>query len=115
MNIELPLDLARFVEDAVLTGEYRRQEDVVCDALNRLRQTKESRSTADDSSVRSGRAEPLTKQAFRKHLVNLGVIDHPPNPQLGPDDPQVPKPDDDEIISDVVIRERLIEWLVGFL
>jgi hypothetical protein len=40
--------------------------------------------------------------------------------QLSCDDPQpicaeVPTIDDQDTISEVVIRERLIEWLVGFL
>jgi hypothetical protein len=35
---------------------------------------------------------------------------------MRPDDADAPSIDDEEeIISDVVIRERLIEWLVGFL
>jgi Arc/MetJ-type ribon-helix-helix transcriptional regulator len=113
MIIELPQDLTRFVEDAVLRGEYNRTEDVVVDALTRLRQVNEARSAADESAIRSGRAEPLTKRVFREHLANIGVINQPP-PGTS-DGPDAPPSDDHEIISDVVIRERLIEWLVSFL
>ena len=36
-------------------------------------------------------------------------------PQTGPDSADAALIDAEEIISEVVIRERLIEWLVGFL
>jgi Arc/MetJ-type ribon-helix-helix transcriptional regulator len=110
MTIDLAPDLARFVEDAVRTGGYNSPADVVRDALNRLQQVA---ATSDKTSESGFHEKPLTKQTLQQHLVDLGLVDQPVVISAGATTP--PVEDEDEIISDIVIRERLIEWLVGFL
>jgi Arc/MetJ-type ribon-helix-helix transcriptional regulator len=112
MTINLALDLASFVEDAVRTGRYESANDVVSDALIRLRQVLELTTAATDESGEPVlQDKPLTKQVLQQHLVELGLVDEPTESSSGPP----PIEDENEIISDIVIRERLIEWLVGFL
>jgi putative addiction module CopG family antidote len=117
MTIHLPEELARFIHDAVRTGRYAREDDVIRDAVSRLRQSMEGADQAeiqDTDSSREGKA--LTKQEFHRHLTEIGLMDQAPDPGAKPgkpaDDPTI---DEEEIISDRMIRERLIEWLTGFL
>ena len=117
MMIRVPQDLAGFIEDAVRTGQYAHEDDVIRDALVRLRQAREvtaAATTQSDTPVL--REKPLTKQALQRHLAEIGLVDQSPETSSGPDDADAPSIDDEEeIISEVVIRERLIEWLAGFL
>ena len=116
MMIQVPQDLAGFIEDAVRTGQYAHEDDVIRDALVRLRQAREATATAAQCDTALPREKPLTKQALQRHLAEIGLIDQSPETSSGPDDADAPSIDDEEeIISEVVIRERLIEWLVGFL
>jgi putative addiction module CopG family antidote len=109
MTIDLGPDLARFVEDAVGTGRYNSASDVVRDALTRLRQVLEITAAATaEGGEPAAPDKPLTKQTLQQHLAQLGLVDQPA--AAAP-----PVEHEDEIISDVMIRERLIEWLVGFL
>jgi Arc/MetJ-type ribon-helix-helix transcriptional regulator len=117
MTIHLPADLAEFIHQVVRTGRYAREDDVIRDAVSRLRQALQEpdQSTLDDAdSSRHGKA--LTKQQLQRHLAEIGLINQGPDSDGKPGAP----PDDrteseDEIISDRMIRERLIEWLAGFI
>jgi Arc/MetJ-type ribon-helix-helix transcriptional regulator len=116
MMIHVPQDLAGFIEDAVRTGQYADEDEVIRDALVRLQQAREVTATSAQGDTPALREKPLTKQALQRHLAEIGLIDQSPETRSGPDDADAPSIDDEEeIISDVVIRERLIEWLVGFL
>jgi Arc/MetJ-type ribon-helix-helix transcriptional regulator len=117
MTIDVPEDLVGFVEDAVRTGQYAHQHDVIRDALVRLRQARGvTAATSAQSDTPLVRQKPLTKQALQRHLAEIGLVDQSPATSSGPDDADASSIDDEEeIISEVVIRERLIEWLVGFL
>ena len=117
MMIHVPQDLVGFIEDAVRTGPYTHEDEVIRDALVRLRQAREVAAAATaQSDTPVLREKPLTKQALQRHLAEIGLVDQSPETSSGPDDADAPSIDDEEeIISDVVIRERLIEWLVGFL
>ncbi len=117
MMIQVPQDLAGFIEDAVRTGQYAHEDDVIRDALVRLRQARGvTAATSAQSDTPLLREKPLTKQALQRHLAAIGLIDQSPATSSGPEDADAPSiGDEEEIISEVVIRERLIEWLVGFL
>jgi len=117
MTIHLPEDLARFIQDAVRTGRYAREDDVIRDAVSRLRQAlQEADETANSGAEPSRQGKPLTRQEFHRHLVEIGLMNQ------GPDTPADPVQASDELIdaegdvvSERVIRERLIEWLAGFI
>ena len=117
MTIQLPQDLANLIEDAVQSGQYARAEDVIRDALVRLRQaTAMPAATSNQGDEPSLQKKPLTKQTLQRHLAEIGLVDQAPDTRSGADDAGVALVDDEEeIISEVVIRERLIEWLAGFL
>jgi Arc/MetJ-type ribon-helix-helix transcriptional regulator len=116
MMIHVPQDLVGFIADAVRTGQYAHEEDVIRDALVRLQQAREVTASSAQSDTPLLREKPLTKQALQRHLAEIGLIDQPPETRSGRDDAAAPSiEDEEEIIAEVVIRERLIEWLVGFL
>ena len=119
MTIDLPQDLARLLKDAVRDGPYESELDVLRDALNRIPPTGAGTSTTATvppagSPVPPGK--PLTKQALLRHLAAIGLVDDLPLTKVEQDAAMAPEARaEDEVISEVVIRERLIEWLVGFL
>jgi Arc/MetJ-type ribon-helix-helix transcriptional regulator len=117
MNVHVTDDLKQFVLEAVRSGQYASEDDVVHDALFRLRQTLEPAAGRPDSEADGGRpAKPLTKQEFQRHLVNIGLLDELPSSNVAPENADIELVDlEGEIVSEVVIRERLIEWLTGFL
>jgi len=111
MTIHLPDDLERFVHDAVRAGRYAGEEDVIRDALTRLRQAMPEDTAMSD--LRTNRAQPakqkktLTKEEFHRHLVEIGLMSQLPNTDADFEDP------DDQLIdikgeplSETVIRER---------
>ena len=119
MTIDLPQDLARLLEDAVRNGPYESELDVLRDALNRVQPAGAGTSTTTTvppagSTTPPGKA--LTKQALLRHLAAIGLVDDLPLTRIEEDAAEAPETRaEDEVISEVVIRERLIEWLVGFL
>ena len=117
-TIHLAEDLDRFLHEAVHSGRYANEDSVISDALNRLRDAiSVGDKGPDDSSSASQSGKLLTKQVFQRHLVEIGLLDPPVPPPREPENPAPPTShaDEDEILSEVVIRERLIEWLTGFL
>ena len=113
-SVQLTKDLELFIGDAVRSGRYSDAGEVVSDALIRLRNLIDSNLDAsDDSSMPSGPGKKLTKQGFHRHLVKIGLLDPPPGTH--PDNSLNLIDDEGEIVDEVVIRERLIEWLTGFL
>ncbi len=56
MTIHLPQELAQFIHDAVRAGFYAREDDVIRDALTRLKQAMPKSTPA--SGKRAKRAEP---------------------------------------------------------
>jgi Arc/MetJ-type ribon-helix-helix transcriptional regulator len=117
VTIQLPQDLASLIEDVVRTGQYEREVDVIRDALVRLRQAMEVAAvTTDQTGEGAFQKKPLTKQTLQRHLAEIGLVDKAPDTSSAPGDTSAALSDDEgEIISEVVIRERLIEWLAGFL
>ena len=117
MTIHVPQDLARLIEEARRTGPYDSELDVIRDALIRLRQTMEvAAPTTDRIDEPVLQEKSLTKQTLLRHLAEIGLVNHSPDAHSNRDVADAPLIDDqDEIISEVVIRERLIEWLTRFL
>jgi putative addiction module CopG family antidote len=117
MTIHLPEELARFIHDVVRTGRYAREDDVIRDAVSRLRQTlQEADAAGDELSDSSRQGKALTKQEFQRHLTEIGLIDQALDPGAKPGPPTgASNENEEEIISERMIRERLIEWLTGFI
>jgi putative addiction module CopG family antidote len=116
MTVHLTEDLERFVRDVVSTGRYATEDDVVHDALERLRQTLPECSGSSQQSLQQGQpAKRLTRQEFQRHLAEIGLIDEPGGTSVASGKSDDLRDEAGEIVSEVVIRERLIEWLVGFL
>ena len=55
------------------------------------------------------------EQELASVIEEIVVESQSPYSGTGPDSPDISSIDAEEIISEVAIRERLIEWLVGFL
>ena len=117
MTIQIPQDLAHLIENMVRTGRYDSELDVIRDALIRLRQARElTAATIESVTEPVAREKPLTKQTLLRHLSDIGLVQGALDTGSQRDSTDAPPiQDENEIISEVVIRERLIEWLVGFL
>ena len=74
-SVHLNVDLESFIRDAVQSGRYSDEAEVISDALVRLRNAIDSNpETPDDSSAISGPGKKLTKQGFHRHLVKIGLL-----------------------------------------
>jgi Arc/MetJ-type ribon-helix-helix transcriptional regulator len=116
-TIYLTDDLESFLHEAVHTGRYANEDSVISDALIRLRgaiNLGDKKTAESAESIQP--AKQLTKQRFQRHLVEIGLLDHahPASDTLDNSDPSLID-HEGEVVSEVVIRERLIEWLAGFL
>ena len=115
MIIHLSKAMERFVHDAVRAGLYSNQDEVVDDALTRLRQTmpqasgrkrsKASRRARD--AAQQPVTKPMNKDEFHRHLIEIGMMSHLPDRAADFDDPaDEPIPTKGEPLSRTVIRER---------
>jgi Arc/MetJ-type ribon-helix-helix transcriptional regulator len=115
-SVQLGQDLEYFIHEAVRAGLYSDEGAVIADAIRRLRNTiNKGMEVPRESSSSAGPGKKLTKQSFHRHLVNIGLLDPPPETNGGADASQDLIDDEGDIVDEVVIRERLIEWLTGFL
>ena len=115
-TIRLPENLKRFIQDAVSTGQYANEDDVISDALIRLQRSLDSSAETSKASPDSlGSGKRLTKQHFQRHLVKIGLLDEAPGASADNENSAGLLDQGGEIVDEVVIRERLIEWLTGFL
>ena len=110
MTIHLPKDLERFVHDAVRAGRYAREDDVIRDALTRLRQDTPAK-TALAKRVKRAKAAPpkkkMTEAEFDQHLLKIGLMSQLPDTEADFDDPDdMPVDIKGEPLSETVIRER---------
>jgi Arc/MetJ-type ribon-helix-helix transcriptional regulator len=112
MTIHLSKDLEQIVHDAVRAGLYVREEDVVRDALMRLQQAMPQKAEMPAKKAKRPKAvpqaqTPATKEAFHRHLMDIGLMSQLPDTAADFDDP-----DDEPIaikgepLSETVIRER---------
>jgi Arc/MetJ-type ribon-helix-helix transcriptional regulator len=104
------------VHDAVRTGRYTSPEEVIREALLKLQQaTHEHSSSPEQSQPDAHPAKRLTKHELQRHLTELGLLDQNAEPGVAHAAPDELVDQEGEIVSELVIRERLIEWLVQFL
>jgi putative addiction module CopG family antidote len=110
MTIHLSKDLERFVHDAVRSGLYAREDDVIRDALTRLKQDMPKANPARKKTKPAMPAtpkKPMTRAEFDQHLLEIGLLSQLPDTEADFDDP------DDQLVeikgeplSETVIRER---------
>jgi Arc/MetJ-type ribon-helix-helix transcriptional regulator len=111
MTIELSKDLERIVREAVGTGLYATEADVIRDALVRLNQTmsKETEPSAMKAKrVKSTRQKKvLTIDEVHQRMMASGLISQLPNTAADFDDPDdEPVTIEGELLSETIIRER---------
>ena len=111
MTIHLPKDLEQFIHDAVLVGRYAHEEDVIRDALTRLRQAMPSDSPITDRRAKRPKAvrrkKKLTEAEFDQHLLDVGLLSQIPDTDADFDDPDDQPVDiKGEPLSETIIRER---------
>ncbi len=115
MTIHLSKDLEQFVHDAVRAGLYAHEDDVIRDALTRLRQaTPAAVATSPRKSARRTKAappekEPLPLEEIHRRMLASGLLTSLPDPalDLDDDDPDdAPVPIKGEPLSETILRER---------
>ncbi len=114
MTIHLPKELERFVQGAVRSGRYARDDDVIRDALTRLQKSIfDETVVAESSSKRVKRsklaqpAQPLTSEELHQRLLAAGLVTRLPDPSKDVDDDDVPPIEiEGEPLSETIIRER---------
>ena len=111
MTIHLSKELEQFVHDAVRAGLYPTEDDVISDALTRLRHvTPKATVTPSRATKRAKAAAPkkkMTEAEFDQHLLEIGLMSQLPDSEADFDDPDdEPIPIKGEPLSETVIRER---------
>jgi Arc/MetJ-type ribon-helix-helix transcriptional regulator len=116
MTIHLSKDLEQFVHDAVRAGLYAREDDVIRDALTRLRQATPAavstrpRKNAKRTKTASPHAQkPLSIDEIHRQMLASGLLTSLPDPALDIDDDDPddqPVPIKGEPLSETIIRER---------
>jgi putative addiction module CopG family antidote len=115
-SVQLTEDLEHFIRESVRSGRYASESSVISDALIRLRNATDTNpDSLDEPTASSGSGKKLTKQHLHRHLVKIGLLDPPGGIQADAKKSLDLIDDEGEIVDEVVIRERLIEWLTGFL
>ncbi len=105
MTIHLSRELEKFVHDAVRDGHYAREDEVIRDALLRLKQTMPGKKTK--RALPAQQKQPLTRAEFDQRLLDLGLISQLPDTAADFDDPDdEPIAIEGEPLSETVIRER---------
>jgi Arc/MetJ-type ribon-helix-helix transcriptional regulator len=111
MTIRLSKDLEQIVHDAVRAGLHTREDDVIRDALLRLKDEfpKDAGTTRKKSkAAKSAQGKRLT-DALNQRLMAAGLVSKLPDPAEDLDDDD---PDDQPIeipgepLSETIIRER---------
>src|SRR5947209_7862448 len=99
MTINLSKDLEQFVHDAVRAGLYAREDDVIRDALIRLKQSMpQAAQTSGQGAKRTEAAppkpkKPLTPAELDQYMLEVGLLSELPDTDADFDDP------DDEPIT----------------
>ena len=111
MTIDLSKELEKFVHDAVGSGRYASEDDVIRDALIQLRQIMHKDTERPDKKTKrakpAAQKKPLTKDEFHRHLVEIGLMSQLPDTDADFDDPDdEPITIEGEPLSETVIRER---------
>src|SRR5271166_2496030 len=118
MTIRLSKDLEQIVHDAVRAGLYARADDVVRDALTRLKESlPEGQVKRQPKGKRPKAAKParpkqkqlLTINQVHERMLASGLITRLPDPaqDIDDDDPEdAPIAIEGEPLSETIIRER---------
>jgi Arc/MetJ-type ribon-helix-helix transcriptional regulator len=111
MTTQLPEDLERFVHEAVSAGRYSNEDEVIRDALTRLRQTLLGDGSLSDHWTEHAkppkREKPLTEAEFDQYLLDIGLMSRLPDTDADFDDlDDEPIDIRGEPLSETVIRER---------
>jgi Arc/MetJ-type ribon-helix-helix transcriptional regulator len=100
MTIQLPEDLARYVQNEVLSGHFASEQDAITEAVRLLRQRKQETAVQE--------VKPVTEDELVRQLVESGFLaSTPPRPS-----PTVSRREfqpitiQGEPLSETVIRER---------
>ena len=115
MTIQIRQDLANLIEETGHSAEYDREDDVSNDALIQLPPGSAMAVTADQCGEIDLFEAPSSDQALRRDPAEIALRINFHVPAREADDADAPSIGDEGICSEVAIRERLIEWLVGFL
>jgi Arc/MetJ-type ribon-helix-helix transcriptional regulator len=102
MTIHLPEHLEQYVHDQVVAGNFRSEDDVILDALERHR-----KAQGPPAASENGRDEPSNLEMQRR-LFEAGIIGEikPPITDLTPYRNRQAIPVRGEPLSEAVIRER---------
>jgi Arc/MetJ-type ribon-helix-helix transcriptional regulator len=108
MNIHLSKDHERFVQAAVKSGRYATEDDVVNDAIVRLRQAWPEKPLTPGRLIRRAKlSKPLTEAELRQHMLKIGLMSQLPDVDADFDDPDdQPVTIKGEPLSETIIRER---------
>jgi Arc/MetJ-type ribon-helix-helix transcriptional regulator len=115
MTIDLSKDLQKIVHDAVRAGLYAREDDVIRDALIRLKQSMPQAAQTSGKGAKRTKAaprkpkKPLTPAELDQYMLSIGLITQLPNPaeDIDDDDPDdAPAVIKGEPLSETIIRER---------
>ncbi len=116
MTIRLSKDLEQIVHDAVRAGLYAREDDVIRDALTRLKESlPEGQVKPQPKGKRPQAAKParpkqlLTVNQVHERMLASGLITRLPDPaqDIDDDDPEdAPIAIEGEPLSETIIRER---------
>ena len=116
MTIRLSKDLEQIVHDAVRAGLYAREDDVIRDALTRLKESLPERQVKPKpKGKRPQAAKParpkqlLTINQVHERMLASGLITRLPDParDIDDDDPEdAPIAIEGEPLSETIIRER---------
>jgi Arc/MetJ-type ribon-helix-helix transcriptional regulator len=106
LTIHLPEHLERYVHDQVRAGRYLTEQDVICDALERHRQSEPTPASATGQPELS--PEEIADQELQRRLLAAGVISEikPPITDVTPYRNRRAVAIQGEPISETAIRER---------
>ena len=112
MTVRLSRDLEQFGVDAVRSGLYAREDDVIRDALTRLRQAMPPAPQSPARKTRTTRLAklgpmPITPEELNRRLLATGLVTQLPDPAEDADDAEdLPIETPGEPLSETIIRER---------
>jgi putative addiction module CopG family antidote len=113
MTIHLSKELEQFVHDAVRSGLYAREDDVVRDALTRLRQDMPKQKAAAARKTKQAKParpkKPLSIDEIHQQMLASGLLTSLPDPALDIDDDDPddqPVPIKGEPLSETILRDR---------
>jgi Arc/MetJ-type ribon-helix-helix transcriptional regulator len=112
MTIRLSKELEQFIHDAVSMGFYAREDDVIRDAVTRLKQAmpdaaappakRAKRAKPADKAIKN----PLTIEELHRQMAARGLITLPDTAADFDDPDDEPVAIKGEPLSETVIRER---------